>query len=101
MTRSIPHPATEVPRLNVQLDDELSNRPLELDPAGYFIVKVDRGAKQIVAEHYSNTINKNGGWVARTAVGPGRLWVVRGAHPGRKLAAKPALLCCAQLPALM
>ncbi|GAB4814053.1 hypothetical protein N2152v2_001099 [Parachlorella kessleri] len=58
--RAIPHPATEVPRLDSKLDDELSSRPLELDEAGYFIIKVDREANQIVAEHYTNTINKDG-----------------------------------------
>lgn len=43
-----------------ELDDRLSNRPLALDPAGYFIIKVDRGARLIVAEHYSNAINDKG-----------------------------------------
>jgi dihydropteroate synthase len=31
-----------------------------LDPAGYFIIYLDRSDKSIVAEHYTNTINKNG-----------------------------------------
>jgi hypothetical protein len=60
VTQSIPHPATEVPRLDSKLDDQLSNRPLELDPAGYFIIKVDRESREIVGELYSNTINKDG-----------------------------------------
>lgn len=61
-----PHPRpAQVPRLDSQLDDALSNRPLELDPAGYFIIFVDRGARQIVAQHFSNLINKDGGWAAR------------------------------------
>lgn len=47
--RGIAHPPTEVPRLDSQLDDELSSRPLELDPAGYFIIRVDWEAREIVA----------------------------------------------------
>lgn len=50
----------EVPRLCKDIDDQLSNRHIDLDPAGYFIIKVDRGTKEIVAEHYTNIINKNG-----------------------------------------
>ncbi len=42
------------------LDDKLSNRFIELDPAGYFIIYVDRGDRLICAEHYSNTINDKG-----------------------------------------
>lgn len=42
------------------LDDKLSNRFIELDPAGYFIIYVDRGDRLICAEHYSNTINEKG-----------------------------------------
>lgn len=47
-------------RLAPDLDDELSNRWIDLDPAGYFIIKLDRQNRQIVAEHFTNTINKNG-----------------------------------------
>jgi dihydropteroate synthase len=42
------------------LDHKLSNRFIELDPAGYFIIYVDRDARLICAEHYSNTINEKG-----------------------------------------
>eukprot|EP00887_Chlorella_sp_A99_P002387 scaffold10.g2387.t1 len=52
--------AEEVPRLDAALDDELSRRPLELDPAGYFIIYVDREWGELVAEHYTNVINKQG-----------------------------------------
>ena len=31
----------ELQQLNAALDDELSRRPLQLDPAGYFIIWVD------------------------------------------------------------
>jgi hypothetical protein len=52
---------SEVPRWDAALDDELSRRPLELDPAGYFIVKLDRAAGELVADFYTNTINDQGG----------------------------------------
>jgi len=46
--------------MDKELDDKLSNRWLDLDPAGYFIIKVDHHQQLIMAEHYTNTINKNG-----------------------------------------
>ena len=42
------------------IDDELSKRSLALDPAGYFIIYVEREQKLICAKHYSNTINEQG-----------------------------------------
>ena len=42
------------------LDNKLSNRYIELDPAGYFIIYVDREAGLICAKHYTNTINEKG-----------------------------------------
>lgn len=42
------------------LDDKLSSRFIELDPAGYFIIYVDRDAHLICAKHYSNVINDRG-----------------------------------------
>jgi hypothetical protein len=56
---------TEVPRLDPELDDELSKRPLELDAAGYFIIKLDRDAKEIIAEYFTNIINKHGAFLRR------------------------------------
>lgn len=41
-------------------DDELSKRFIELDPAGYFLIYLDREAGLICAEHYSNDINDQG-----------------------------------------
>lgn len=52
--------AAEVPRLSPGVDDELSNRWLDLDPAGYFLIRIDREQQLIVAEHYTNIINTNG-----------------------------------------
>jgi dihydropteroate synthase len=42
------------------LDDKLSQRFIDLDPAGYFIIYVDRDARLIFAEHFTNTINEKG-----------------------------------------
>jgi dihydropteroate synthase len=42
------------------LDDKLSQRFIDLDPRGYFIIYVDRDAQLICAEHYTNTINDKG-----------------------------------------
>lgn len=42
------------------LDQELSNRFIELDPAGYFIIYVDRNARLIYAQHYTNVIDDRG-----------------------------------------
>jgi dihydropteroate synthase len=41
-------------------DQELSNRFIELDPQGYFIIYIDRAQKLICAKHYTNTINDRG-----------------------------------------
>ena len=42
------------------LDDALSQRFIALDPAGYFLIKVDAQRQELVAEHYANTINDRG-----------------------------------------
>lgn len=42
------------------LDDKLSKRYIELDPAGYFLIYVDREAELICAKHFTNTINDKG-----------------------------------------
>lgn len=44
------------------IDDELSNRWIDLDPAGYFLIRVDEdeGGGFIAAAHYLNTIDANG-----------------------------------------
>ena len=44
----------------INLDDDLSNRYIELDPNGYFIIKVDLMAKKIILEHYLNKISEDG-----------------------------------------
>ncbi len=42
------------------LDRELSNRHIDLDPDGYFIIYIDREAGLICAKHYTNIINDRG-----------------------------------------
>ena len=42
------------------LDDRLSQRFIDLDPAGYFLIKLDAEAGELVAEHYSNDVDERG-----------------------------------------
>ena len=42
------------------LDDQLSQRFIELDPSGYFLIKLDAEAGELVAEHYSNDLDERG-----------------------------------------
>ena len=42
------------------IDKELSNRNINLDPNGYFLIKVDLMHKKIIVEHYLNKINNKG-----------------------------------------
>ena len=41
-------------------DNNLSNRYIDLDPNGYFIIKVDLEEKKIILEHFLNNINDDG-----------------------------------------
>ena len=42
------------------IDNNLSNRYIDLDPNGYFIIKVDLVENSIILEHYLNNINDDG-----------------------------------------
>jgi dihydropteroate synthase len=42
------------------IDNRLSNRHIDLDPGGYWLVMVDRANQQLKVEHYSNNINESG-----------------------------------------
>jgi dihydropteroate synthase len=42
------------------IDRELSNRQIDLDPMGYFIIYVDRENGTICAKHYTNIIDDRG-----------------------------------------
>ncbi|MEO1095139.1 MAG: DUF4346 domain-containing protein [Cyanobacteria bacterium J06638_28] len=43
-----------------QLDDRLSNRFIELDPDGYFLIYLEPEHGLICAKHFSNVINDKG-----------------------------------------
>ena len=42
------------------IDNKLSNRYIDLDPNGYFIIKVDFEENNIILEHFLNNINDDG-----------------------------------------
>ena len=44
----------------IKIDNDLSNRYIDLDPKGYFIIKVDLKEKKIILEHFLNNINDKG-----------------------------------------
>jgi hypothetical protein len=66
-----------------QLDDQLSQRFIELDPAGYFLIRIDREAAELVAEHYGNGIDERG---LATDPDTGEVLSCRGGGPRRPLA---------------
>ncbi|BAZ05597.1 DUF4346 domain-containing protein [Calothrix sp. NIES-3974] len=42
------------------IDEKLSQRHIDLDPKGYFIIYIDRENGLICAKHYTNIINERG-----------------------------------------
>ena len=44
----------------IKIDNSLSNRYIDLDPYGYFIIKVDLEENKIILEHFLNNINDDG-----------------------------------------
>ena len=44
----------------IKFDNDLSDRYIDLDPNGYFIIKVDLNKNKIILEHYLNKINQEG-----------------------------------------
>ena len=42
------------------IDDQLSNRYIDLDPGGYWIIYIDPPKQLIGLKHYSNNINEKG-----------------------------------------
>jgi dihydropteroate synthase len=44
----------------ITIDRELSNRHIDLDPHGYFVIYVDRELGSICAKHYTNVIDDRG-----------------------------------------
>ncbi|MBH8573107.1 DUF4346 domain-containing protein [Nostocaceae cyanobacterium CENA369] len=43
-----------------KIDRELSQRHIDLDPSGYFIIYLDRAAGLIYAKHFTNVIDERG-----------------------------------------
>jgi hypothetical protein len=43
-----------------ELDDQLSQRFIALDPAGYFLIKLDRDRGELIAEHFASSIDERG-----------------------------------------
>lgn len=69
--------------LRQSLDEELSLRFIALDPAGYFLIKLDRQAGELVAEHYGNGIDERG---LATDPDTGEVLSCRGAGPRTPIA---------------
>ncbi|MEB3310974.1 MAG: DUF4346 domain-containing protein [Snowella sp.] len=42
------------------IDDKLSNRYIDLDPGGYWIIYVDHEAQVLGVKHFTNNINEQG-----------------------------------------
>ena len=42
------------------LDDKLSKRKIELDPKGYFLIKIEPLTQELILEYYLNNIDKKG-----------------------------------------
>ena len=42
------------------LDDKLSKRQIDLDPKGYFLIKVEPLSNELILEHYINNIDQKG-----------------------------------------
>ena len=57
MSQTLP---TTTPEALTALDRKLSNRFIELDPQGYFLIYVDRDAGLICAKHFTNVIDDRG-----------------------------------------
>ncbi|WP_094556479.1 DUF4346 domain-containing protein [Synechococcus sp. 1G10] len=65
-----------------ELDERLSQRPIDLDPAGYVLISLDRERGELMAELYSNGINARG---LATDPETGEVLSCRGAAPRRPL----------------
>lgn len=60
LTHPSPEGLTPASDRRRQIDDQLSQRFIALDPAGYFLIRVDHEAVELVAEHYGNGIDERG-----------------------------------------
>ena len=59
MIKSPLSPASLAAAIDAQ-DERLSQRFIALDPSGYFLIKLDPEAGELVLEHYGNTIDEKG-----------------------------------------
>ena len=59
MVKTPEAPASQAAAIDA-LDERLSQRFIALDPSGYFLIKVDADAGELVLEHYGNTIDEKG-----------------------------------------
>ena len=59
MTTTPEAPASTAAAMDA-LDQRLSQRFIALDSSGYFLIKLDRDAAELVLEHYGNTIDDKG-----------------------------------------
>jgi dihydropteroate synthase len=50
----------QISRQIQEIDDKLSNRHIYLDPAGYFLISVDRDQQLLVVRHFGMTVNDQG-----------------------------------------
>ena len=79
----MPQPLSpEQQRQLADLDARLSQRFIALDPAGYFLIKVDHTAAELVVEHYGNGIDERG---LATDPETGEVLSCRGTGPRRPL----------------
>lgn len=53
-------PESELKQALQSIDDQLSKRDLDLDPAGYFIIFIDREQQLICAKFFTTVINDQG-----------------------------------------
>jgi dihydropteroate synthase len=66
-----------------RLDEQLSQRFIALDPAGYFLIRVDAEAGELIAEHFGNGIDERG---LATDPDTGEVLACRGGAPREPLA---------------
>ncbi len=73
----------DLPPSRRERDAQLSGRFIALDPAGYFLIRIDAEADELVAEHYGNGIDERG---LATDPATGEVLSCRGGTPRRPLA---------------
>jgi hypothetical protein len=76
------HPHAQPMSQRQTLDEQLSGRFIALDPAGYFLIRVDQEAGELIAEHYANGIDPQG---LATDPETGEVLSCRGGEPRQPL----------------